>query len=157
MMMELTKNMMSKYGNSKYRICGNTFDSKAEGEYYVHLLGLKKAGKVKDIILQPVVELQPKFTYAGKTIRSITYIPDFLVEYSDGYKEYVDVKGVSTKDGELKLKMFMFKYQNGIPIKWIAKGDRLGMPLWIDYFEKQAIIRKHEREKRNVAKRYIKM
>ncbi|WP_027406188.1 DUF1064 domain-containing protein [Anaerovibrio sp. RM50] len=148
---------MSKYRNSKFRICGNTFDSRAEGEYYVYLLGLQKNGKVKSIELQPVVELQPKFVYAGKTVRAITYIPDFLVEYTDGHKEYVDVKGVSTKDGELKLKMFMFKYQDGIPIKWVAKGDRLGLPLWMDYFEKKAMIRKRERERRKEAKKYIKM
>ena len=37
---------MSKYGAKKVTIDGITFDSKAEGRYYEHLLKLKKTGVV---------------------------------------------------------------------------------------------------------------
>lgn len=56
----------------------------------------------------------------GKTVRAIKYIPDFLIAYTDGTSEVVDVKGMMTKDFKLKAKMFMAKYK--IPLT-IAKYD----------------------------------
>ena len=45
---------MSKYGAKKVTIDGITFDSKAEGRYYEHLLKLKKTGVVEDFEMQKV-------------------------------------------------------------------------------------------------------
>jgi hypothetical protein len=72
--------------------CGKTneylfFHSKKEARYYCELELMRKAGVVKEITQQKpyIVPLE-----SGERIR---YILDFLVEYTDGHTEYVDVKG----------------------------------------------------------------
>lgn len=111
-----------KYSAKKVEVDGITFDSKAEGEYYKYLKTLQKAGVVKNFSMQVEYVLLDKFEHpsTGKTVRAIKYIPDFLIAYTDGTSEVVDVKGMMTKDFKLKAKMFMAKYQ--IPLT-IAKYD----------------------------------
>lgn len=105
---------MSKYHNRKTVVDGITFDSKKESDYYCQLKMLKMAGEVTDFSLQVPFELQPKYKYGNKTIRSIKYIADFKVKYKDGHEEIVDVKGVRTKEYMLKKKMFEHKYRDVI-------------------------------------------
>ena len=104
---------MSKYGAKKVTIDGITFDSKAEGRYYEHLLKLKKTGVVEDFEMQKPYTLLDKFPHpkTGKTIRAIKYVPDFEVIYTDGRVEVVDVKGMQTDVFRMKCKLFMFRYQ----------------------------------------------
>ena len=114
-----------KYGNRKVEIDGHVFDSAAEGKYYQLLRFLQTTGEVDNFEMQVKYELLPKFRHpgTGKTVRSITYIPDFVVNYSDGRQEVVDVKGMKTADFRLKEKMFMHRY--GIPLmiaKYKGKG-----------------------------------
>ncbi|MFN6691358.1 DUF1064 domain-containing protein, partial [Enterococcus gallinarum] len=57
----------------------------------------------------------------NKTIRSITYTPDFT--FWDGNKlvQAVDVKGVQTEAFKIKAKLFCFRYQIELIL---AKYDR---------------------------------
>lgn len=104
---------MNKYNAKKITIDGITFDSKAEGAYYQHLLRLQAAGEVEEFTMQKPYTLLDKFAHpkTGKTIRAIKYIPDFEVIYSDGRVEVVDIKGMVTPVFAIKAKLFMFRYR----------------------------------------------
>ena len=103
----------SKYKNVKKKVDGITFDSKKEAKFYAELALLQKSGEVISIFPQPEFELQPEYVKDGKKIRSIKYIADFFVEYKDGHKEVIDVKGYKkNKVYLLKKKMFHNKFPN---------------------------------------------
>lgn len=106
---------------------------------------LKEQGEVLDIILQPKVVLIEKFEKYGRKFRPATYSPDFLVTYSDGTKEYIDVKGFSTQQGELRRKLFDSKFPE--TLRWVARSDKYSDTGWIDWdvLEK---IRKDNRKKK---------
>lgn len=129
----------NKYGNSKCQVLGIKFDSKMEADYYLYLLAEKQDGRVLSIVLQPKLELQPSFRLAGKYMAPITYSPDFLVKYADGTEAYIDVKGDSTAQGELKRKIYLFQNPNGIPLHWITASKKYSPTGWIDYFELRKI------------------
>lgn len=103
----------NKYKNKKIIIDGHKFDSRKEGNHYIALKQLEKLGVIHNLELQKRYELQPSFKLNGKTIRSITYIADF-VYIQDGVEVIEDTKGFRTKDYLLKKKMFMYKYQKEI-------------------------------------------
>lgn len=93
---------MSKYNNKKIVIDGIKFDSKDESEYYLYLKEKKENGEIKDFGLQQKFELQPKFKKDGKSYRAITYTVDFAIYKWNGEVVYIDVKGYSTQQGELR-------------------------------------------------------
>lgn len=105
---------MNKYFNKKVIVDGIKFDSKKEAKRYNELKLLKKAGLIKELELQKVFELQPKYTNNnGEHIRSITYKCDFF--YYDNEKEqYIveDTKGFKTETYKLKKKLFEYVYPN---------------------------------------------
>lgn len=103
---------MSKYHSKKREVDGIIFASKKEADYYCELKMLRMVGEVKDFDIQVPFELQESFRYAGKAIRPIKYIADFVVEYKDGRKEVVDVKGMRTDVYKLKKKLLLHKYPN---------------------------------------------
>lgn len=100
----------SKYGNKKVVIDDITFDSKNEAKYYLHLKQLHTERIVQSFEMQTKYELQPSFRKNGKLHRAITYITDFVVTYSDGHIEVVDVKGMETTDFKIKKKLFEYRY-----------------------------------------------
>lgn len=101
----------SKYNNKITYYDGIRFDSKAEMQHYCELELLKKAGVVKDIQRQVSFQLQPGYTGKdGKKVKAITYKADFVVTYSDGHKEVIDVKGHLTEVYKLKKKMLLYIY-----------------------------------------------
>ena len=101
----------NKYNAVKTTTGGITFDSKAEANYYSELLMLKKAGIVKNIILQKDFTLQEAYTKEdGERVRAIRYRADFEVQYADGHTEVVDVKGKRTKDYIMKKKLLLTRY-----------------------------------------------
>lgn len=109
----------SKYNNKKCTVIVETdfgdmeikFDSKKEKAFFTgSLYPLLKTRFIKDLELQPVFELQPKYKKDGKTIRAIKYIADFKVTYADGDVRIYDVKGMRTEIFKLKSKLFHFKY-----------------------------------------------
>ena len=125
----------SKYGAKKITIDGYTFDSKDEGRYYEYLKRLKAQGEIENFELQPKYELQPGFKKNGKTYRAITYAPDFLIYHLDGSEELIDVKGMSTQQGEMRRKMFDYKYPE-LKLTWVASSYKFGNEDgWIEYGE----------------------
>lgn len=105
-------------------IDGITFDSKAEAAYYKQLLMLKKSGEVESFEMQKRFILLDKFKHPSnnKTVRTISYIPDFVVKYSDGTEKVIDVKGYETAVFKLKAKMFMSKYNIPLVLAKYSKG-----------------------------------
>ena len=99
----------NKYKNKKTIIDGIEFDSKAEAKRFCELKLLEKARKIKDLTLQPCFILQPSFKKNGKTYRKIEYIADFQYE-ENGQVIVEDVKGVFTKEFQIKRKLFEYKY-----------------------------------------------
>lgn len=98
----------NKYNARKTTVYGRTFDSKREAEYYLLLHEKKRLGEIKSIDLQPTYTLLEGFRdNTGKAQRPITYTADFLVEYDDGRREVIEVKGVRTRDYVLRKKLFL--------------------------------------------------
>ncbi|MDP4144145.1 MAG: DUF1064 domain-containing protein [Bacillota bacterium] len=126
---------MSKYGSQKITVDGITFDSKDEAMYYEYLKLLKAKGEIENFELQPIYELIPKFKKHGKSFRRTTYTPDFLIYHLDGSQELIDVKGFSTQQGELRKKLFEYKYPD-VKLTWIARNLKYGNEYgWINYEE----------------------
>lgn len=115
---------MSKYGAKKVSVDGFIFDNRAEASYYIYLQKLKSKGIVKEFLMQKSYVLLEKFSHpgTGEIIRSIKYILDFEVYYSDGHVEIVDVKGMQTEAFKLKAKLFMNRYK--IPLKLVKWDEK---------------------------------
>ena len=98
-----TRRSRPKYGNKKTVVDGIKFDSKWESQRYLYLKSLEKAGRVKNL------ELQPKFIISVNGQKICTYIADFKYdkEDKDGVWEHVieDAKGVETPEFKLKKKL----------------------------------------------------
>lgn len=102
---------MNKYKNRNTVVDGIRFDSKREAERYKELKLMESAGIIKDLVLQPVYELQPKFKYNGMTERAVTYRADFkYIEIESGATVVEDVKGVETVAFKIKRKLLLYKY-----------------------------------------------
>ena len=108
--MAFTFSKKKKYGNQPIKIDNINFDSQREANCYCELKMLKMAGEIADIELQVPFELIPKFNYKGKTIRAVKYIADFLVTYTDGHKQIIEVKGFKTKDYIIKKKLLLSQH-----------------------------------------------
>ena len=110
----ITNLRKNKYKNKEIIIDGIKFQSIKEGKRYTELKLLKKAGLIKELELQKVFEIQPKYiNNKGEHIRSITYKADFF--YYDKEKEqYIveDTKGFKTDTYKLKKKIFEYVYPN---------------------------------------------
>lgn len=108
----------NKYKNSKTIIDGFNFASKSEAQYYVDLKALKAAGKIESFELQPKYELIPPYVNAaGKKIRGMYYVADFLVRDLDGKEHIIDVKGsvgFQTETFKLKAKLFSWIYKDKV-------------------------------------------
>ena len=103
----------NKYHNKKVEYDGIKFDSQKEKNRYIGLKQLEKLGVIQNLQRQVKYELQPSFKLNKKTIRSITYVADF-VYIQDGVEVIEDVKGMRTKEYLLKKKLFEYKYQKEI-------------------------------------------
>lgn len=129
-------------------ITGNpiTFDSKLEKQYYEQVVvpGLQD-GTILKAELQKKYNLQPSFKYNGKTIRSIDYVSDFTLTYSDGTTLVVDIKGRATADAKIKKKMMHYVHPE-LNFIWLAYTKATG---WIDYDELQRIRRQNKKDKKD--------
>lgn len=112
--MRNNKAKYNKYGNKRITIDGHNFPSTKEGNRYLTLKMLQKQRFIKDLVLQPKFELQPKFTYKGERHRAIHYMADFKYFSNALCEEIVeDVKsdnGFRTEIYKLKKKLFLYKY-----------------------------------------------
>lgn len=130
---------MSKYLSRKMVVDGITFDSKDEAKYYEALKIRQYRGEIQNFELQPKFTLVEGFKKNGKTYRAITYTPDFVIYHNDNSEEYVDVKGMTTQQGELRIKLFHYFYRDlklSIVAKSFKHGDEYG---FIDYYELKKI------------------
>ena len=100
--------------NAKKTIIGNLkFDSKKEAEYYLKLKAKRINGEINWIKLQPEFLILRGFTLEnGERTKGIRYVADFEVEYADGHREIIDVKGVKTESYKIKKKMLLDMYPN---------------------------------------------
>lgn len=140
-----------KIKNKEVEYDGLTFDSVLERDFYKHL---KQSEEVATITPQPEYELIPGFTVdclgclgkgrkpsprTGNDIQCsscrgtgeskrlpMVYTPDFLVSFTDGREEVVDVKGGYSKKGgfrddafPVRRKIFEYRY-----------GKRLVVVMW---------------------------
>ena len=98
----------NKYGAQKTTVRGRTFDSRREAEVYLELLAQKQAGEIVRIGFQPSYTLLAGFKdNTGKKQKPITYTADFFVTFADGHSEVIEVKGVKTRDYQLRKKLFL--------------------------------------------------
>ena len=75
-------NQSNKYKNKKITIDGHEFPSKKEGNRYLELKLLQRAGEIRNLELQPRFLLQESFKKNGKTYRKIEYVADFAYSQS---------------------------------------------------------------------------
>lgn len=137
---------MSKYLSYKTTVDGIVFDSKDEAKYYEALKIRKYRGEIQNFELQPKFTLINGFKKDGKTYRAITYTPDFTIYHNDGSVEYVDVKGMTTQQGELRIKLFNYFYKDlklSIVSRSLKYGDSYG---FIDYYELKKIRSKNRKK-----------
>lgn len=98
-----------KYNNRKVMVDGYKFDSMKEAERYKELKLLERAGRIKDLELQPKFELLPTIRTDKETLRKVSYYADFKYE-QDGETVVEDVKGFKTDVYKLKKRIFLLKY-----------------------------------------------
>lgn len=173
---QLPQQGYNKYGNRKVKLMleliveitglpvltAVTFDSEDEAEYYFYLKDLQDDGIVTKIDLHPRLELTPAF-YIGQTkFQATVYIPDFYVEYANGRREYVDVKGMSTEAGDLRRKLYLYcstlksRPYYEIPLRWVASNFKHAAPGsdgWIDWDELQKKLAVQRKAKKSQAQK----
>ena len=111
---------MSKYHNKKTIVDGIEFDSKGEGERYIELKLMQRAGLIRDLQLQVKFELIPAQRGKTRSERPVNYIADF-VYIKDGKKIVEDFKGYRTD--VYKIKRRMMKWLYGIDIRETTDKD----------------------------------
>ena len=100
---------------SKRTFDGIVFDSIVEMKFYKeYVLPKHENGEILEYEMQKQYELQPKFSYMGKSVRAINYVADYVITYADGHTEVIDIKGQETSDFKIKKKLFEYKYPDTI-------------------------------------------
>ena len=92
-----------KYNNTKIRVDGRLFDSKAEAARWQELCLLERAGEITELERQVEYELIPK----QKGERAVKYIADFRYKDHEGKTVVEDTKGVRTTVYILKRKLML--------------------------------------------------
>lgn len=101
--------MKSKYNAYRQTYDGMRFDSRRELDRYRQLCILQRAGQINDLRRQVKYELIPAQKTQGGTLRSVSYIADF-VYYRDGRLVVEDSKGVRTDVYTIKKKLMLYRY-----------------------------------------------
>lgn len=97
----------SKYGAKRITVDGILFDSKREARRYALLKHMQSAGEIKRFHRQVIFDLEG----------GVIYRCDFLVVHNDDRLEYVDAKGIKTK--EFRIKQRMVKGRYGVEISLV--------------------------------------
>lgn len=125
---------------------GHVFDSVMEMRFFRDvILPQVESGQILKYELQKPYELQPKFEHCGKSVRPITYVADFYIEYSDGHAEVIDTKGAADSVAKMKRKMMWYTYPE-VVYKWITYVKKWGG--WLDWEEVNRLRKEAKREKR---------
>jgi hypothetical protein len=85
----------------------------------------------------------------GENRRAITYAPDFKIINSDGSIHVIDVKsmGTATQQGELRRKLFEYKYPE-LELMWVCRNLKHGdVDGWIKYEDLKKIYRDAKKNK----------
>lgn len=128
-----TPSPTGKYHNVKaVRVMPNgeehVFDSQKEARRYDELLTLLRAGKIRELKLQPQYTLQESYiTAEGNRVRAIRYVADFAykrvvwgVEGAAPYEDVVeDVKSKATETRVYKVKKKLMQERFDISVKEI--------------------------------------
>ena len=108
----LSAKKANKMHNKKVEIDGIWFDSIKEGNRYLDLKILIKAGKISDLKLQPKFKIIAGIYWAGKRLRTRYYIADFQY-IENGIDIVEDVKSeftVKEKVYTIKRQLFVLNY-----------------------------------------------
>ena len=122
------------------------FDSEMEMKYYRDVvLPQVESGEIVNFEMQKTIKLQPEFKRNDKKISAITYVADFVVQYSNGKEVVVDVKGCPDSIAKLKRKMLWYYYPD-MDYKWLCLSKIDGG--WCDweYVDKQRKLRKKNKK-----------
>lgn len=93
----------NKYNAIRQTYSGKSYDSKMEAQVAAQLDALKKAvDKSKRV---KSWEPQHKISIDINGVHICNYFIDFMVEYADGRKEFLEVKGLETDLWKLKWKL----------------------------------------------------
>lgn len=123
-----------KYRNIRTQVDGIPFDSQKEARRFIELRSLLKAGKIRNLKLQPQFTLQESYvTPDGERTRAVRYVADFSYETAihqnvqDGegnlkpvtYWNFVveDVKSQATRTAQYKIKKKLMLERFGITIE----------------------------------------
>ena len=100
----------NKYGNKRWELAGQTFDSQREARRYQELRFMLRMGWITDLQRQVPYELIPSQKRGGKVVeRPVKYVADFVYT-QDGETVVEDAKGVRTKEYIIKRKLMLYKY-----------------------------------------------
>lgn len=114
----INKKFINKYHNKKVIIDGIKFDSQKEGNYYLKLKMLEKAGKIRDLKLQVPFVVLETFKVDDRTYRKTKYIADFTYFDDKDKLHVIDVKSEATRnDKTYKLKKKLLAWKYGIEIE----------------------------------------
>jgi len=102
----MVKIIHHKYHAKPTQSDGIKFASKKEAKYYETLKIMQKAGIILFFLRQVPIHI-------GAGVR---YFVDFQVFYTDGHVEFVDIKGMQTKEFILKKKLVEERYPFEIKI-----------------------------------------
>ena len=154
---------MGKIYHKKTEIDGIVFDSQTEAEYYQYLKEEMNMRRVRRFEMQKEFILQEKFLIVngeridetnkdfkkiqkanpGCTTQAIKYVADFVVDYADGTRKVIDVKGQKTVDFKIKEKMFNYRYPEYNKLYCVVKYNGQ----WLEYNEANKI--KREKKKKS--------
>jgi hypothetical protein len=116
----IKKPKKNKYGNEKFEVDGQKYDSKKELKGKNILDRLMKAGYVKSYEMQVKYVLQEGFRNTlGKKNREITWTADVVVIDSNDKEYVIDFKGFPDQKFPIKRKLFEYKF--GKPVYVIKK------------------------------------
>lgn len=111
----------AKYGNTKVVVDGHKFDSKKEAERYLVLKDDQAAGRIRNLLIQPVFVLAPSVVLQGKKKPSLRYYADFSYEAGNGggwVAVVEDVKSEATKANALyRAKLHLLKWVHDIDVE----------------------------------------
>lgn len=116
-----------KYHNVRTQVEGILFDSQKEAKRFIDLKYLLKAGKIRNLKLQPQFTLQESYvTPEGERVQAIRYVADFSYERKtspdqNGYIHWVkvveDVKSQATRTAQYEIKRKLMLDRFGIAIE----------------------------------------
>jgi hypothetical protein len=106
----------NKMHAEKTVVNGVEFASKAEARRFNHLKVLERAGRIKDLQLQPVFVLAPAVVLDGRKKPALRYVADFsYVDLATCKRVIEDVKGMATP--VYRIKRHLMKTVLGLEVK----------------------------------------